>query len=248
MPKYGPIVTYEEAPYDHVRTEFGFDVAQATWHRYASRAYRKHIGFRVARQLLYRTFREIYGIPARGILGPARSALPTYRWAVTRLIPAFLKAQIVLLGGHLPPEQSDPARTQFLLTISKAEYSTTSRNLYSKPGVGAHVLAFTILVIPKLGVLKILDTHTPTTETEDLFVASVNGAVLEFATVLDRLRAHPDSDLQFPNLDLDTGHGVAPGHYRLADQAHTKLLLRIVESRAPVSARLRDALLTYIPI
>ena len=69
-------------------------MTQSALQRYAPGAYRRHIGFRVARRLLYRTFREVYGIPATGILGPARTALPSYRWSVTSLIPAFVQAQI----------------------------------------------------------------------------------------------------------------------------------------------------------
>ena len=96
--RYGAIVTYEEAPTGHVRTEFGFDVAQTARHRYAARRYRKRIGFRVSRLLLYRRSprstacvqaafwaRRAPPIPAIG--GRSRRCSPPFsalRWSCSR--------------------------------------------------------------------------------------------------------------------------------------------------------------------
>jgi hypothetical protein len=71
--------------------------------------YREHIGFHVVHRLLYRTFQEVYGVRTRGILGPGRTALPSYRWAMTTLLPELLRAQIVLLSRLLPVERQDAA-------------------------------------------------------------------------------------------------------------------------------------------
>src|SRR5580658_8942120 len=43
--KYGDVVTYDENPLAHLKTEFGFDVLQVAKGRYASDAYRDRIGF-----------------------------------------------------------------------------------------------------------------------------------------------------------------------------------------------------------
>ena len=241
--KFGPVVRYEDAPVAHARTEFGFDVTQTAWQRYAPRAYRKSIGFQVARRLLYRTFQEVYGVRAGGILGPARSALPTYHWAVASLLPAFLRAQVVLLGGRLPVERSDDAQRQFLAHISHAEYATKWRNAYSKPGIRSHLFAFVILMVPKLGRLKALSIKSPTTETEDLFLQSVNDAVETFRTLLADLRRHPG--IQLKNVDLDTGKTVAPGESEIVDRAHAELLMRIIKEKIPHWGSIRNYLLLY---
>jgi Zinc dependent phospholipase C len=243
--KYGPIVTYEESPVGHGRTEFGFDVAQTSWHRYAPRAYRKRIGFRVARQLLYRTFEETYGLHARGILGPARSAVRTYRWAVTSLLPAFLSAQLVRLRADLPVENADEPQIEFLRTISRSEYATTPGLSYAEPGIRAHLLAFVVLIIPKVGRLKVLDTESPSAETEDLFLKSANHAVALLRELLSLLQTHPDHDLLLQNLDLDTGSIIAPGTSKMIEQTFAELATRLVDAHKPIPAGIRDYLLTH---
>jgi hypothetical protein len=199
----------------------------------------------VARPLLYRAFKETYGLAARGILGPARTGLPTYRWALATLVPAFLNAQIVLLRGRLPDEKSDQAQTKFLLTISRSEYAATWRKTYSKPGIRAHLLAFVVVVIPKLGRLKVLDIESPSTSTEDLFLRSVDNSVDLFRQFLAQLRTQPERDLQLEDLDLDTGKRVVPGAYELVDRTYAKLVMQIVQHKVSISPELRDLLLAY---
>lgn len=230
---YGDIVTYEDAPIDHVRTEFGFDVAQSAWDRYAPRKYRKRIGFRFARQLLYRAFIETYGIPAARLLGPARSALVTYHWSAGFLIPAFLRAQIILLRGRLPGESADQQQQRFLETISRSEYETEFAGVHSGPGVGAHLLAVMIRLTPKFGRLKMLDTKAPTTVTEDLFVASVNDAGDRLLSTLAALTQ------PLPDLDLDTGNAVRVGESKLVDVTHARLLAELQATGREVPADLQ---------
>ena len=147
--RYGAIVTYEEAPRGHVRTEFGFDVAQTATHRYAARRYRKRIGFRVARLLLYRAFTETYGVPTKGILGPARSAVASYRWSVATLLPAFLSAEVVLLSNQVPPDSAGPALAEYLQEVAQSEYVALNMEVKKQPGVRAHLLAIVIRIVPK---------------------------------------------------------------------------------------------------
>ena len=92
--RYGRLVTFEDDPIAHVRTEFGFDVAQTALSRYAPYEYRKQIGLRVSRAALERAYYETYGLTVRSILGPPRAAIGSYRVAVRRVIPLFAKATI----------------------------------------------------------------------------------------------------------------------------------------------------------
>lgn len=243
--KYGPIVTYEEAPYPHIQTEFGFDVAQAAFQRYAPAAYRRHVGFRVGRPIMYRAFRDTYGISASGILGPARSALRTYRWSVSRLLPAFLRAEIVRFHGKLPAETKDGTASEFLRDISRSEYASLYPAPYWHPGVISHVLAFVVAITPKVGRLKVLAVKPPLANTEDLFLESADHALAALRTTLDGIPARGDLALQFENLDLDTGHRAVAGESKLVDRTYGKLLVRVVEQDVPITPGLRRALLEF---
>jgi len=50
--KYGDVLTFEDNPLAHVKTEFGFDVLEVAKERYAPDAYHDFIGFEVAQPLL----------------------------------------------------------------------------------------------------------------------------------------------------------------------------------------------------
>jgi hypothetical protein len=54
--KYGEVITYDENPAAHLKTEFGFDVLQVAKGHYAPDAYHDYIGFEVAQPLLERAF------------------------------------------------------------------------------------------------------------------------------------------------------------------------------------------------
>ena len=60
--KYGDVVTYEQNPLAHVKTEFGFDVLEVAKQRYAPDSYHDFIGFEVDAPLLEQAFRETYGL------------------------------------------------------------------------------------------------------------------------------------------------------------------------------------------
>lgn len=42
--QYGPVVTYDESPHSHVRTEFAFDINEISKRRFAPSAYLEHVG------------------------------------------------------------------------------------------------------------------------------------------------------------------------------------------------------------
>lgn len=241
---FGPIVTYEEAPTAHVRTEFGFDVDETAIHQYAARRYRMRIGFRVARPLLYRCFQETYGIPARGMLGPARSTLGSYHWSVTALLPAFLAAQLVLLRDRLPGPAGDPAGEALSRDVDASEYARLGMRADVRPGIRAHLLALLIRIVPKIGVLKSLSTEPPSAATQDLFVRSVTVALGELRDRESRV-ANGAADWRLPNLDLDTGYDVSGEQSKVVDDTHLKLALRLARSKKPVSKDLREYLLSY---
>src|SRR5579863_6663493 len=80
--KYGDVVTYDENPAAHLKTEFGFDVLQVARGHYASDDYHDRIGFQVSQPLLQQAFEETYSIPMQGIFTNYDLAIGTYRLAV----------------------------------------------------------------------------------------------------------------------------------------------------------------------
>ena len=94
--KYGPIVTYDESPHAHVRTEYAFDIGQLSKRTFAPPAFMRFIGFRVPRGLLERAFVATYGIEVRELIGKTRPAMKSYRASVRTFIPIFSNVEIVL--------------------------------------------------------------------------------------------------------------------------------------------------------
>jgi hypothetical protein len=244
--QYGPIVTYEESPTSHVRTEFGFDVAQTARLRYAPYAYRQQIGLRVSRPLLERAFFETYGLTVRSILGPPPAAMDSYRVAVRRVIPLFASGTIVNVRSHLPPDSPSPELQQLSAVIAQTDYTKYWSQYQRGPTVKDHLLGIVVRLIPKIGVLRILAIEPPSSQTEDLFVKSLDAALTEFQGLLTELSHTPKGELKLANRDLDTGAKVRPGAYRLTDQTYAQLLRKITENPGlPIPSGLRQDILTY---
>ena len=244
--RYGRIVTFEDDPTAHVRTEFGFDVAQVAFSRYAPYEYRKEIGFRVSRTVLERAYYETYGLKVRNILGPLRPAMDSYRVAVRWIIPVFASATIVNVRRHLPPDPPDPALRQLLDSISQSDYARFWSQYQHPPTMKDHVLGIIIRLIPKIGILKILAVKPPSSQTEGLFVKSLNIATMRFQQLLTELSSNPSVDLALANRDLDTGSRVRPGAYKFTDRTYAELLHKVTENPGnPIPPALRQDILDY---
>ena len=229
-----------------MRTEFGFDVAQTAFFRYAPYEYRKRIGFRVSRAVLERAYYETYGLTVRSILGPTIGAMSSYRVGVRRIIPLFAKATIVNVRRHLPPDQPGPELQQLLASISKTDYATNWSQYQHGPTLEDHVLGIILRLIPKIGILKILAIKPPSSQTEELFVKSLNVAVTQFQVLLEELSKRPSSELALANRDLDTGFKVRPGAYLLTDRAYAELLHKVTAKPGlPIPPALREDILAY---
>lgn len=244
--KYGPVVTYEEAPRQHVQTEFGFDIAETALHRLAPHRYRKQIGFAVPAALLARAFDQTYGLPIRSILGRRRPAISSYRWSVRKVLPFFTEVAIINARNRLPPPVADPAHTRFLDDSLQADYQKQWSHAYQHAGFGAHLVAFIVKILPKIGPLQLLAIKAPTPVTDELYVRSVNLTVDRFRSLLTRLLTTRPETLTLANLDLDTGSVVKPGGYALTDQTYETLLRKVSANPGrPVPEGLRKNILTY---
>ena len=172
--RFGPVIPYEPAPIAHGRVEMGFDMAHIGSRRFASREYRRNIGFNVAQDLLDRTFTEMYALPMRSVLGPPPRAFRSYRWAVRRLIPKFMQVQVLINRERFPQEKDTEARRKYFETVKQAEYAKTPGSAYREPRFTTHALALLVRVTPKVGKLKILSLRAPSPETNDLYFVSMN--------------------------------------------------------------------------
>ena len=92
--KYGDVVTYAQAPRQHVIVEFSFDIVHAVGGAFLPDTYKRFIGFRVATPLLERAVRETYGLEMRDLFGDLDRSISTYRYAVSQIIPTLTDSRV----------------------------------------------------------------------------------------------------------------------------------------------------------
>jgi hypothetical protein len=106
--KYGPVVTYDQSPHGHIRTEFAFDINQLSKRRLAPSAYLNHVGLEVSMRLLEQAFFETYGLHLRNMNIDRRAAEVIYRRAVRNFILPIARAEVYLHRTGFPEEQPRP--------------------------------------------------------------------------------------------------------------------------------------------
>lgn len=224
--KYGDVVTYEDRPLAHVKTEFGFDVLEVAKGRYAPDAYHNFIGFEVARPLLDRAFEETYGLELGAVLEHEEKAIGSYRHDISKVIPKATKVAWEVKEDDIQKDLPGMTRNRFLYNLSRSGYERDWGKAYRRPNFGEKVLAFFFRLIPKIGPLKILAFRTPTPETEKIFEASFNVTLDHYRGLLTDLSA---GKVALPNDNFDVGARTAPGEYRLSDDTYAELLHRLAE-------------------
>ena len=242
--KYGDIVTYDEDPLAHLKTEFGFDVLQVAKGRYASDAYHDRIGFQVSKSLLARAFQETYSLDLDSVLTNYDLAISSYRRGVSRLIPEATRIAWETKKDEIQKDTPGITRTAFLYRISRANYEKEWPGKYSKPGFGTRLLAFLIRLVPKIGPFQDLAFKIPTPETEKIFVASFADALQKYEQLAKEQRA--GGKVALVNDNIDTGTVTGPGQYPLADKTYADLMDRLDRNKfASISPELRNDLLVY---
>jgi hypothetical protein len=241
--KYGSVVTYEDDPVAHLKTEFGFDVLEVAEGQYASDAYRDFIGFEVARPLLERAFQDTYSIALTTVFGNLDKAIGSYRYTVHSTIPKAVKVAWVLKKDDIQKTTPGITRKKFLYNMSRASYRKNWGKTYDRPGTGTRVVAFLISLVPKVGPLRALSLRMPTPQTEAMFRDSFNKALDQYQHLLDDQRA---GRLNLRNRNFDTGAPTKAGAYFMADQAYARLVddLAIDHFRV-VSVEMKSDILTY---
>lgn len=241
--QYGSSVTYMESPHAHVRTEFAYDVNEISKHRMAPAAYLRHVGLRVPSALLASVFFHTYGLNFEQTLGKRRPVVHGYRFAVRSFLPRIAYAETVLHRRGFPPDAPSPAFRIFQQHLAEADFQTGWNQYRKKPGIGTYLLAWTILILPKIGPLSMLALRGPTAQTHQLYVESVNAASDVLQGLLSKGETAVDA---LPDRDLDTGEKVQPGQYRLTDETYVELLNAVTRNPAgQLPAALKQNILDY---
>lgn len=247
--KYGNVVTYDEEPHAHVRTEFAFDIDQLSRRRFPPAAYEESVGLGVPVRLLERAFFETYGLRLHDVLGDEFPAVRSYRYSVRRLIPKVAWAEVLLHKNDFPADSGSPAFHQFEADLQQARKDNGWDKFTRKhAGASTHLLALAILILPKIGPLSILAIRGPNPQTEEDYVTSVNRAVGHYEAMLNKLAVQPQSTAA-PSIgdhDLDTGYTVRPGGYPLTDRTYAKLLAQVTKKLSQtLPIGLKENILAY---
>jgi len=241
--KYGSVVTYEDDPLAHVKTEFSFDVLEVAKGRYAPESYHDFIGFEVAAPLLERAFQETYGLTLTSVLKDEPLVINSYRHAVSSLIPKATRVAWNLKQDDIQKDLPGVTRRKFLYNISRSSYEKQWGKDYTRPTFGESLLAFLIRILPKIGPLRVLAFRTPTPQTEKLFEQSFNVTLDRYRVLLAQL---PKGEVALPNDNFDVGEVTARGTYRLGDAACAQLLAQLSDNNfANASPQLRAELLSF---
>src|ERR1700751_2420144 len=241
--KYGPVVTYDESPHGHVRTEFAFDIDQLSKRRIAPSAYLKHVGLKVPFRLFARAFYETYGLPLNTMLVNGRAAADTYRWSVRSFLPTVAYSEVLLHRKSFPADTPGPEFDEYCKRLQDADFNNGWDQYRKKAGIRTYVIAGIIVILPKVGPLSDLSIRGPKPETEVRYIESVNRTLARYEELLAALtkapKASPRVTMNLQNLDLDTGQKITPGSYALTDAPYAKLLGKIVEVRDPIPVTLK---------
>ena len=243
--RYGSSVNYAEGKHEHAQVEWAFDANQAAKLRLAPAAYVRDVGLEVPREQLAAAFYETYGIPLAEIVSGLLPAMKTFRFGARSFLPNFTYAEALLWRGRFPADTSGPELDQYERQIGQLSKEEGWDQYRRKPGIRIHLLAGVIVILPKIGALRMLAIKGPTVETERAYISSVNLSTAALAVYLQRL-AGSQTDMGLVDRDLDTGKQVVPGGYPLTDKTYAQLLARITKTPAtPIPAGLKQDVIAY---
>jgi len=267
--KYGKSVSYAQGKREHVQTEFAFDINEIAHHRVAPLHYLRHIGFRVSMRQLALAFYQTYGL-TQNFKGRRRINVRDYRFAARTFIPRIAYAVTLLHRSHEPPDPNTPEvanlKKETAAVAKQANWDAHRR----KAGIGTHLLAAFLFIMPKVGPLAMVDVKGPTVQTEADYAHSVTVSIASLRRILTRYTPESarfrgplpplpsvtrpyagepgrrDPNHPLPNRDLDTGKVVRAGGYPLTDSTYADLLHRLVENPAqPIPPGIKEDIQKY---
>jgi hypothetical protein len=245
--EYGALVTYDQSPHSHVRTEFAFDINALSKHRVAPGAYLRMVGIGVPRPLLERAFAETFGLTLHEVLGDEPPALRSYRSSVRTFLPRVADAEVLIHGKHFPTDFPTPAFERYQEEVNRVDKIQDWESFRrKKPRLGTELLAIVIRILPRVGVLSYLAIRGPSQFTQNWYVESINRTMASYQGMLKQLTEDPGTRLVLTDRDLDTGYPIAPGAYPLTDDTYAKLLHQLTtRKRKTVPKQLKENILAF---
>jgi Zinc dependent phospholipase C len=241
--KFGNIVTYEQDPAAHLKTEFGFDVLEVAKGNFAPQAYHDFIGFQVAKPLVMRVFRDVYGLSITDVFKDFNRSVESYRRAVSKTIPAATRIAWAQRKDDIQASTPGITRDRFTFVMSRSSYERNWGKQYDRPSFGDQVLAILLRLIPPIGPLRTLQFRMPTAPVESLFMRSFNRSVQQYQ---EKLQNIDDGRLLLENVNYDTGEVSAPGSYRLKDDTYAYWLNKLAQNGLQtVTIEMKANLLQY---
>jgi hypothetical protein len=239
--KYGNWMTWEDSPWAHALTEFGFDTLEVVAGHVAPQKYHDWIGFKVPKPVLERAFKRTYGLELKDQILRVDLAIFSYDELASKVIPEMTEVAWALRRKQLE-ERASALHHKRLYHLSRKSYEGWQK-AYTRPGLGDKLTAFIFRLIPKFGPLNAFDFHTPTLLTEQLFADSLKATVQDYES---KLQTAQDGRVDPPNVDLDTGRATQPGEYIYCDQTYAKLLHKLEATHfAHVTPELRGNVISY---
>ncbi len=241
--KFGRVITYEQDPAAHLKTEFGFDVLEVAKGNFAPESYHSFIGFGVSAPLLDKAFQKTYGLTLSDLFPDINKSVGSYRRAVSRTIPAASRIAWAERERDIRRGQPGITRSKFVYLMSRSSYEREWGKQYDRPTKRDRFAAVMLKVIPPVGPLRALRFRMPTPEVEKLFMQSFDKSVTEYNAQVDQARA---KSLKMANPNYDLGEVTKPGVYTLQDETYTFWLHELAEKQyETVTPGVRQELLRY---
>jgi len=190
--KFGSVVNYAQGKHEHVQTEFAFDINEVAHHRMAPSRYLKHIGLEVPVRQVSLAFYQTYGLQENfsGSRG-RRINVSGYRFAVRTFIPRIASALTLIHRRSEPADPNTPEVAQLRKEVAALAADNQWSQYQGRPGIITWSLAGLILVLPKIGPLKLAAVKGPTVETEAEYQHSVALSARSLRHVLGRFTPPP---------------------------------------------------------
>lgn len=245
--KFGPVITYQQAPKQHMQLEFAFDVVQLASGKYHTQDYHTNIGFRVSKSVLERAFQKTYGLELGQVIANVDISIATFRFAVSQLIPTAARAAWHYKRKDIMKLSPGARRRDYLKRTSPKEFRKEYGNEYQQPGFGARIISYFIRVLPKIGPLKPFAFKLPTPEAGRLFRASFRTVMASYCANIARQPTDTAaSPLSLANTDFDTGHSTRAGEYALADETYGEWLRKLAGGKFKnLNPNARQNILTF---
>ena len=226
--EFGDVINYEQNHQAHSRVELAFDVLQLARGNYESQAFHDMIGFNVAIPSLERAFYKTYGQDINDVFGDIDRSVSNFRWAVNSLMPTITRSAWVLKKSEIKKLEPGITARKFHYRMERKKYDLEYGADYEHPKFKERLIAFLIIVLPKIGPLRTFRFKEVGPEGEKQFIKSFDTVMMRYNQALVRLSS---GSLKLPNLNFDTGNSTTPEEYALADQSYNQLLVKLKDNK-----------------